>query len=1223
MMRRFIFLLAFISAFFSLKATHLVGGEMTYVRLSGNTIRVTLTVYRDDYNGNPNALLDNPAVISFFNQNGQFLEAIDITLDLDTLFQQDLNPCQDAIPNVRTETGVYIFDINLNTISGFNPNMATFMVYGRCCRNNIINNLFNSGDQGFSSVARIPPMSTNNGSPVFNDFQQYLCAGRVNTLDFSATDPNGDSLYYSLCDPFLGLDNNVPAANSNDLNFGGVVYNNYGSPFNTVNWASGYNAGNPFGGPIFLDPNTGIMQVTPSSQGVFVMGVCVSEYRNGIYLGTVLRDFQYLISACDFPEIIVDFNTSLGVDPATGFNIISAKCNEALVNFDASNSINVLSFSWDFGVPGITTDVGTGPTPSYFYSDTGSFVVTVSGTTSTGCIATSDSFLVLVYPIFEPGYSFVDSCLNQSVQFTDLTISTSSAIDSWSWNFGDPSTNLDVSTQQNPSYTYGQAGTFNSYLIVTTDKGCVDTAFQQVTIHPLPIPNYTPSNPLCEGSSFTLSNNSTIQSGSIQSYSWLIDGNVLSTTNANYNFTSAGVYPIQLIAVSALGCTDTLVQNITINPLPNLLTSPDDSICPNTTALLSASGANTYSWSPASLLNTPNAANTATSVLLNDTSFIVTGTNNFGCSKSDTVNIYLLELPNAYAGEDTSVCLNAANVLSFNTSVPLQGSGGISYQWSPSQGLSSTNTANTVATPTSNTTYVLTVTDANNCVNQDSVNVYVLNPALELISVEVDSMCLGDTVYVDVLDQGNVSTYSWSPAIFLTDANVREPGFYPPSNRSYVITVTNYCYQDMDTVSIEVIPTPTLDAGPLDSICFGDPAYTLNASPTNLDFYQWTSLDLSLSDPSIPNPSVQPTASTWYYLLGVDTVGSLACSANDSVNILVYNNPDLTLLFPFNYPGYICFGDSVGLEAVSFDGIDFQWSANNGALIITPNAASTSVVPTDTSIFYQLVTNTHGCTTEDSMQVNVQLPVQASILGDTVMCFGDFVNLEAFGGLYYQWSPDSIFSNANFPSTQASPDSSITVMVEVSNDCFSDSAYHFIQVNQLPVADAGPDLFIYRDESDFLLGSGTGEPLWYTEDKTFDGLLDVPLIFDPEVSPFNTTNYVLEVTDPLTACVNYDTARVNVEVLTLLAFPTGFSPNANGTNDFARIIKYLNIEKLIYLSIYDRWGEEIFRTDQLDGAWDGTFKGRSCEIGTYAWVIRALTKDQETITRSGNITLIR
>ena len=196
-------------------------------------------------------------------------------------------------------------------------------------------------------------------------------------------------------------------------------------------------------------------------------------------------------------------------------------------------------------------------------------------------------------------------------------------------------------------------------------------------------------------------------------------------------------------------------------------------------------------------------------------------------------------------------------------------------------------------------------------------------------------------------------------------------------------------------------------------------------------------------------------------------------------------------------------------------------------------------------------------------------------------------------------------------------------MVEVSNDCFSDSAYHFIQVNQLPVADAGPDLFIYRDESDFLLGSGTGEPLWYTEDKTFDGLLDVPLIFDPEVSPFNTTNYVLEVTDPLTACVNYDTARVNVEVLTLLAFPTGFSPNANGTNDFARIIKYLNIEKLIYLSIYDRWGEEIFRTDQLDGAWDGTFKGRSCEIGTYAWVIRALTKDQETITRSGNITLIR
>jgi gliding motility-associated-like protein len=282
-----------------------------------------------------------------------------------------------------------------------------------------------------------------------------------------------------------------------------------------------------------------------------------------------------------------------------------------------------------------------------------------------------------------------------------------------------------------------------------------------------------------------------------------------------------------------------------------------------------------------------------------------------------------------------------------------------------------------------------------------------------------------------------------------------------------------------------------------------------------------------------------------------------------------------------------------------------------------------TISPADTSTFFNTVTNVHGCSTSDSIIVDVQLPVLASIQGDTIMCVGSYVDLEAGGGLYYQWQPDTIFSNPQFYLTQASPDSSLTVNVTVSNDCFSDVATHPIIVSQLPAADAGQDVTIIRDETGFISGSGSGEPLWYTEDKTFDGLIDIPSIFNPEVSPLSTINYVLEITDPLTNCVNYDTMTVFVDVVTLLAFPSGFSPNANGVNDFAGLIKWLNIERLVYLSIYDRWGEEVFRTDELFGSWDGTYRGRDCEIGTYMWDIRAVTKDQEAINRKGNITLIR
>lgn len=1220
-MKKVLFFFILILSFFTAKATHLVGGEMSYERLAGNTIRVTLIVYRDDVNGNPNAFFDDPAVISFYADNGTFLQAREFALMSFTTIVPVLSPCQDVIPNIVTQRGLYVFTIDLGTIQGFNTNVGMTMVYGRCCRNSIINNFTAPGDQGFSSSVRIPPTTIINSSPQFTSFEQYLCAGRFNQVNFSATDADGDSLYYSLCDPLLGLDNMTPVADAGNLNFG-TTYSNYGPPYNTVNWGPGFSASNPFGGAISISGTTGIMGVTPPNQGVYVMGVCVSEYRNGVFLSRVMRDFQYLVSPCDFPDILIETDPNLPADPATGLFTIDADCNEGVVQFNLANNIDIVTYLWDFGDPTTTSDVSTAQNPSYFYSDTGVFIITVIGYAIDGCADTSQG-LVIFYPIFEPGYAFEDSCLNLNVNFIDTSFATTGNLNSWTWNFGDPGTTADTSTQRFPNYRYTQPGTFTASLIVTTSKGCIDTVYNDITIHPLPLPSFTASNPRCEGQAINLTNTSTIESGTIQSYAWTINGNSFNTPNVNYNFTTAGNYPIQLIEISALGCTDTLNQNVVVNPLPTVNVTGISPICPNTSTQLIASGGTSYVWQMNSLLSATNISNPFANMETTPTAFYVTVIDANQCENNDSIFIDLFALPPAEAGPDTSVCLNSVNVISFNTTVPLQASGGISYVWSPAAGLTSTNTANTVASPVATTVYTVTVTDANTCVNTDSVKVNVLNPALELISVDVDSLCFGDTVYVDVLDLGNVTSYTWSPNTFITSSTIREPGFFPPTTQDYILETVNYCYLDRDTITIEVVSPPSTDAGPLDSICIGDAPYQLNAQPNNMDFYLWTSIDASISDNSIPNPTVQPNVNTWYYLYAVDTIGSLACESNDSVRILVNNIPDLALSYPTGYAGYVCLGDALTLTATSFDGSSFSWTSNNGATIVSPNSAVTNVIPNDTTTFYHTVTNVHGCSLSDSIGVDVQLLVLATIDGDTIMCVGAYVDLEAGGGFYYQWSPDSIFSNPQFYLTQAAPDSSLVIKVIVSNDCFSDTAFHSITVNQLPVANAGADITIFRDETGFIRGSGSGTPLWYTEDKTFEGILDPPNIFDPEVSPFSTTNYVLEIKDPLTGCFNYDTMTVNVDVLTLLAFPTAFSPNGNGVNDFAALIKWLNIEKLVFLTIYNRWGEEIFRTDELTVGWDGTSKGMDAEIGIYMWYIRAVTKDQETISRQGNITLIR
>ena len=126
-MKKLLFLILLFSTFFTAKATHLVGGEMTYVRLAGNTIRVTLIVYRDNINGqaafdgdltSPNAA---DCVISFYDDNNNFLEAIRVDLDNVQLIPIDLQPCQDAIPGIETQEGTYTFDIDLNSLQGYNP----------------------------------------------------------------------------------------------------------------------------------------------------------------------------------------------------------------------------------------------------------------------------------------------------------------------------------------------------------------------------------------------------------------------------------------------------------------------------------------------------------------------------------------------------------------------------------------------------------------------------------------------------------------------------------------------------------------------------------------------------------------------------------------------------------------------------------------------------------------------------------------------------------------------------------------------------------------------------------------------------------------------------------------------------------------------------------------------------------------------------------------------
>ncbi len=186
--------------------------------------------------------------------------------------------------------------------------------------------------------------------------------------------------------------------------------------------------------------------------------------------------------------------------------------------------------------------------------------------------------------------------------------------------------------------------------------------------------------------------------------------NTSNLQNPSHLFTSSGTFNVTFI-VSYQQDTDTVVQQIVINPKPSALITGASEICAGLTIVLTASGGNFYSW------NTGQTADMIAVTPLVNTSYMVTVTNNFGCLDLDTFSVTVNQLPVLNLGGDTSICQGCSLIID-------AGSGFASYYWSTGE---STQTINI----DSSGTYTVTVTDINNCQKSGSITVSVLVGVLE------------------------------------------------------------------------------------------------------------------------------------------------------------------------------------------------------------------------------------------------------------------------------------------------------------------------------------------------------------------------------------------------------------------------------------------------------------------------------------------------------------
>lgn len=431
----------------------------------------------------------------------------------------------------------------------------------------------------------------------------------------------------------------------------------------------------------------------------------ISIHKNGDELHNTANQLKSYTTAVGFPANITDGQYHL-----FRFNWIPSSGGNGTIN---------VYFGTATVLPATPTITYTGNVINGIFSGDPNVYWGVSGSTG-GCWNVQKVCMTTVSNFIADS----TACAGQPITFTDQSI-TGLPVSAWVWDFGDGGSDF----VQNPTHTYATGGTYSVSLGVYTMGGFYSTITHPIVIHPKP-------NVVVNDTAVCIGDTAKLTASGANTYQWnnaLGSGavkKVAPTITTSYIVTGT----------NSFGCTNKDTAIVTVNPKP-IVTAISDTICEGDTAILQASGANTYLWNPGNF--TSNPLHISPNVT---TQYKVIGSNTFGCKDSTTANVVFYSNPVVNVN-DATICLNDTATLTAN--------GALSYSWN-----NNFSTSNPLkVSPPLTTTYYVTGEDVNNCIGKDSALVTVNNPPA--ISVDSAEICSGYSANLTVSGGSNLS-YLWT-----------------------------------------------------------------------------------------------------------------------------------------------------------------------------------------------------------------------------------------------------------------------------------------------------------------------------------------------------------------------------------------------------------------------------------------------------------------------------
>jgi gliding motility-associated-like protein len=872
-------------------------------------------------------------------------------------------------------------------------------------------------------------------------------------------------------------------------------------------------------------------------------------------------------------SIIVTAGPVVSLTSAAGTNAQEICTNIAITNI--TYSVTGGSGTTVTGLPaGVTGSLsGTVFTISGTPTQSGTFNYTVSTTSSCGQSNANGTITINALPTADFNFSS-PGCANRIISFTSTSIPNSGVITSYSWNFGDPSSGgNNTSNLQNPSHTFATAGSYTVTLNVTTDKGCTNsTPFTRtLTVNANPTADFTVPNICVIDAGVFTDISSVVAPNTITGYEWNFGdpasgaSNTSTTQHGTHTFSAGGTYTVTHMVFSNAGCSDTIQRTITLSGNP---------------------------FSDFGIQN-PNALCANDSVSISNQATVTPGT-------ITKVEIYWDNVgqPTVFDVDNSPTTGKIYRHLYPNFQTPLTRTFDIRYR----------------------------AYSGGTCV-KDTIKAITVNAAPKVQFNAIPDVCHDAAPFqiTQATEIGGVPGNGVFSGPGVSASGLFTPSSVGPGTYSILFTYTSTAGGCVDTLSRTLRVLDSASArftfNPL--VC-DKTAVDFNSSTSTPGAGTITSWSWNFGDPAsgAANTSTLQNPSHLFSAWGTYNV-TLSVTTSNGCRSTVRTIPVTVNPIPraaFTFPPSAClpsaniqFTNASTIADGSQGSLSYLWNFGDpasGALNTSSGSNPSHIYNTAGPFSVNLqVTSAAGCVHDTTLVVNNIHPEPTGLFtaSPVDVCVGQSItftdNSNPADGTTVQWNWDLANGNTrNTPTfTYTYPSAgtyNVTLHIINSFGCKSTTHTQTVTVNAYPQVNAGPDLYILEGGSDTLqpIVTATNPTFLWTPNQYF---VSSNTIQNAIVNGVADITYTLTVTGR-GGCTATD--QVKVFVLKGPEIPNIFSPNGDGIHDTWQI-KYLDTYPGGTVEVFNRYGQRLFRSVGYSTPWDGTVNGKPVPMGTYYYIV--------------------